>query len=68
MLMIFRSEGQLCIKNRSDSVLEITARAQERFQKSLFVNTAQRNFHKYKLKFYDAEKKRSLDQSSFKMD
>jgi len=55
---IFR---QLCIKNRPDSVLEITAWAQEHFQKSLSVNTGHRNVHKCRLELYHGEKKPNVD-------
>ena len=53
----FRVLRQLCIKKRPDSVLEITAWAQEHFQKSLSVNTAHHAIHKCRLKLYHAEKK-----------
>ena len=46
-----------CIKNRHDSVTEITAWAQDHFRKSLSVNTVRRAIHKCKLKLYHAKKK-----------
>jgi len=52
---------QLYIKNRPDSVLEITAWAQDHFQKSTSVNTAHRNIHKCRLEVCHAEKKPHVD-------
>ncbi|KAF3708097.1 hypothetical protein EXN66_Car001270 [Channa argus] len=46
-----------CIKNRHDSLLDITAWAQEHFLKSLSVNTGRCVIHKCKLKLYHAKKK-----------
>ena len=46
-----------CIKNRHDSVTEITAWAQDHFRKLLSVNTVRRAIHKCKLKLYHAKKK-----------
>ena len=46
-----------CIKNRHDSVTEITAWAQDHFRKSSSVNTVPRAIHKCKLKLYHAKKK-----------
>ena len=54
MKVIFR---WLCINNRQDSVMEITAWAQEHFQRSLPVNTAQRAVYKCRLKLHHTEKK-----------
>ena len=51
-----RALRRQCIKNRHDSVSEITAWAQDHFQKSLSVNTVRRAFHKCKLKLYHAKK------------
>ena len=47
----------LCIKNRHDSVMKITALAQEHLQKSLSVNTVHRAVHKCRLKLYHSKKK-----------
>ena len=66
-------------RNRHHSVTEITAWAQELFQKSLSVNTDHCVMHKWSLKLYHAKKEAicehdpesllsSLNQSSFKMD
>ena len=57
MPVIFGPSGRHCIKNRHDSVTEITAWAQDHFRKSLSVNTVHRAIHKCKLKLYHAKKK-----------
>lgn len=55
--------GQLCIKNRQDSVIETTAWAQEHFQKPLSVeNAPQRERHKFKL--YQAKNRSVVKQSN----
>ena len=53
VLEVLQALRQLCIKNRPDSVLEITAWAQEHFQESL----CHRNIHRCRLKLHQAEKK-----------
>ncbi|MGL4878608.1 hypothetical protein [Paraclostridium dentum] len=65
---------QHCIKNNHDSLLDITAWAQEHFQKSLSVNTVRCAIQKCQIKLYHAKKKpylntmqsHCLGQSSFK--
>ena len=46
-----------CIKNRHDSVTEITAWAHDHFRKSLSVNIVRHAIHKCKLKLYHAKEK-----------
>ena len=46
-----------CIRNRHDSLLDITAWPQENFQKSLSLNTVHVAIHKCKLKLYQINKK-----------
>ena len=56
----WRSKLDVCdlsLKNMHDSLFNITAWAQEHFQKSLSVNTVGRATHKCKLKLYYAKKK-----------
>ena len=55
--------GQHCIKDRHDSLLDITAWSQEHFQKSLSMNTVHRETHKSKLKLYHAKKKSHVNTS-----
>lgn len=51
---------QHCIKNRHNSVMEITAWGQEHFQKSLCVNAVHCAIHEYRLKLYDAKTKQHV--------
>ncbi len=72
MTVVFRP----CITHQHDSVIDITKRAQEYFQKPLSVNTIRRAICRCQLKLYHAKRKpyvnivqkRCRVQGSFKMD
>jgi len=60
-LVILRPLGQYCIKNWHVSVMEITAGAQEHFQKSLSLNSVHHAIQTWRLKHYCAKKKPYVD-------